>query len=102
LTGAHQSVFLKIMFANRSSTPGAAVLIVAAALAGGVAPASAQHARPADTERGTVAQRLACTPDVFRLCSHLIPNVPPIIACLRSNRRNLNPDCRAVFEGRLR
>ena len=78
------------------------MLIVAAVLAGGVAPAAAQHARPADTERGTVAQRIACTPDVFRLCSHLIPNVPSIIDCLRGNRRNLNPDCRAVFEGRLR
>ena len=77
-------------------------MIVAAALAGGVAPAAAERARPADTERGTVAQRIACTPDVFRLCGHLSPNVPAIIACLRSNRRNLNPDCRAVFEGRLR
>jgi len=53
-------------------------------------------------QRGTLAQRIACTPDVFRLCGHVIPNIPRIIACLKSERRNLNPDCRAVFEGRLR
>ena len=44
--------------------------------------------------------RRACTPDVFRLCGQYIPNREQIVACLRSNRRNLNPDCRAVFSGR--
>jgi hypothetical protein len=59
-------------------------------------------ARAEPQQRGTLAQRIACTPDVFRLCGHVIPNIPRIIACLKSQRRNLNPDCRAVFEGRLR
>ncbi len=52
--------------------------------------------------RGTLAQRIACTPDVFSICGDDIPNIPKIVACLRKNKPRLNPDCRAVFEGRLR
>ena len=46
---------------------------------------------------GTEAQRQACTPDVFRLCSSDIPNVDKIVACLKTNRSKLSPACSAVF-----
>jgi hypothetical protein len=42
-------------------------------------------------------QRSACTPDAFRLCASEIPNVPAITACMRKNRANLSPACKAVF-----
>ncbi|MGZ3409689.1 MAG: hypothetical protein ACXWKC_00925 [Xanthobacteraceae bacterium] len=45
----------------------------------------------------TEAQRKACTPDAFRLCSSDIPNVDKIIVCLKTNRAKLSPDCEAVF-----
>ena len=38
--------------------------------------ASASHAY-------TNEQRVACTPDAFRLCSSEIPNIPGITACMR-------------------
>ena len=46
---------------------------------------------------GTEAQRQACTPDVFRLCSSAIPSVDRIVACLKTNRTKLSPACSAVF-----
>jgi hypothetical protein len=46
---------------------------------------------------GTVEQRAACTPDVFRLCSSAIPNVDNIIACMKANKSSLSPACRSVF-----
>jgi hypothetical protein len=52
----------------------------------------------AEDYRGTEQQRVACTPDVFRLCSWEIPNVDRIIACLRRERSQLSPGCRQVFE----
>jgi hypothetical protein len=52
----------------------------------------------AEDYRGTEQQRVACTPDVFRLCSWEIPNVDRIIACLRREKSQLSPGCRQVFE----
>src|SRR5215470_19156791 len=49
--------------------------------------------------RGTAEQRMACTPDVWRLCSSQIPDVGRIVACLRANRPRLSEGCRAVFAG---
>jgi hypothetical protein len=46
---------------------------------------------------GTDEQRMACTPDVFRLCSSEIPNVDRIVACLKSNKPKLSTGCAAVF-----
>jgi hypothetical protein len=43
------------------------------------------------------AQRSACTPDVFRLCGQYIPDVDGIVGCLKLQRINLSPACRAVF-----
>ena len=41
---------------------------------------------------------MACTPDVWRLCSDQIPDVGRIVACLRQNTPQLSNGCRAVFE----
>jgi hypothetical protein len=48
--------------------------------------------------RGTFEQQMACTPDVFRLCSEQIPDANRIVACLRQNTSLLSGGCRAVFE----
>ena len=55
---------------------------------------------PASAEeyRGTLEQRMACTPDVWRLCSDQMPDVSGIVACLRQNKPQLSSGCRAVFE----
>jgi len=47
--------------------------------------------------QGTPEQQEACKPDVFRLCGNFIPNVEPIIACLKANERNLSPPCHDVM-----
>jgi hypothetical protein len=46
---------------------------------------------------GTAEQRAACTPDVFRLCSSEIPNIPRIVACLKQQRPNLSKPCQSVM-----
>jgi len=48
--------------------------------------------------RGTWEQQMACTPDVWRLCSDQVPDVTRIVACLRQNTPQLSNNCRAVFE----
>jgi len=48
--------------------------------------------------RGTWEQQMACTPDVWRLCSDQIPDASRIVACLRANTPQLSNNCRAVFE----
>jgi hypothetical protein len=48
--------------------------------------------------QGTLAQRLACTPDVLRLCSVFIPNVDEITICLRERTAELSDACRTAFE----
>jgi hypothetical protein len=59
---------------------------------------------PASSEeyRGTMEQQLACTPDVWRLCSDQIPDANRIVACLRQNTPQLSDGCRAVFLSRNR
>lgn len=53
-------------------------------------------------EQGSFAQRHACKPDVFRLCSEFIPDHTAITNCLKQNITRLGPACRAVFEGKLK
>jgi len=53
-------------------------------------------------EQESYAQRQACKPDVFRLCSAFIPRRDPITQCLERNFDRLSEPCRAVFEDRLR
>jgi hypothetical protein len=48
-------------------------------------------------DQGSDAQRSACTPDVFRLCGQYIPDATAIVGCLKTQRANLSPACRAVF-----
>ena len=57
-----------------------------------------QNPAVAEEYRGTVAQQLACTPDVFRLCGDQIPDTNRIVACLQQNTAQLSSDCRSVFE----
>jgi hypothetical protein len=56
------------------------------------------HAASAEEYRGTWEQQMACTPDVWRLCSDQIPDVNRIVACLQQNTPNLSSGCRAVFQ----
>jgi hypothetical protein len=57
----------------------------------------AQNAASAQEYRGTMEQQMACTPDVWRLCSDQIPDVNRIVACLQQNTAQLSGGCRAVF-----
>jgi hypothetical protein len=52
----------------------------------------------AEEYRGTFEQQMACTPDVFRLCSEHMPDAGRIVGCLRRNTAQLSGPCRAVFE----
>ena len=58
----------------------------------------AQNSVLAEEYRGTWEQQMACTPDVWRLCSDQIPDVNRIVTCLRQNTPQLSNNCRAVFE----
>src|ERR1700716_4082133 len=72
------------------------LLSVAISIGCGIAasPASSQE------NRGTFEQQMACTPDVFRLCSEHMPDVGRIVGCLRQNTAQLSNSCRAVFESK--
>jgi hypothetical protein len=72
----------------------AIVFTLAIAFGGGIAAPNAAFSQ----DQGTLEQRLACTPDVFRLCSAQIPDTNRIVACLRQNTPQLSGACRAVFE----
>lgn len=54
-------------------------------------------ATAAYAQEGMLAQRNACKPDVFRLCSDFIPGRTAITTCLERNRARLSPACHAVF-----
>ena len=58
------------------------------------------HTPAAANSMGTPEERAACQPEVFRLCSEFIPDVPKITACLKREVRNLAPPCRAVMTGK--
>ena len=77
--------------ARRASTLGLflALFAVGSAHAQGFAQGTAQ---------GSPQQRMACTPDVYRLCPGEIPNARAITACLRCQKVSLSEACRAVFE----
>jgi hypothetical protein len=57
-------------------------------------------ATPALSSQGTPEQRLACTPDVFRLCSAFIPDADKISIFLKENYANLSDTCRAAIDAR--
>jgi hypothetical protein len=67
-------------------------LVAVLAAIGAVTPATSQE------YRGTWEQQMACTPDVWRLCSSEVPDVGRIVGCLQQNTSQLSNRCRAVFE----
>ena len=71
------------------------IFFVAALALGIVAPGAAASA---EEYRGTMDEQMACTPDVWRLCSDQIPDAGRIVACLRQNTPQLSDGCRAVFD----
>jgi len=52
--------------------------------------------------QGTLDQRLACTPDVLRLCSAFIPNADEITVCLGEKNALLSDACRTAFEAGMK
>ncbi len=52
--------------------------------------------------QGTAEQRVACTPDVFRLCSTFIPNADEITTCLREKNTDLSDACRTAIGAGLK
>lgn len=46
---------------------------------------------------GDDEQSALCRDDVMRLCMSAIPDRSRIVSCLKSQRANLSPSCRAVF-----
>ncbi len=54
-------------------------------------------AATARAEEVTQAQRVACTPDAFRLCSSAIPNVEAVKSCMIANKAKLSAGCLAAF-----
>lgn len=48
--------------------------------------------------QGTLEQRLACTPDVLRLCSAFIPGADEITTCLRAKSAELSAACKFAVE----
>ena len=46
---------------------------------------------------GSAEDQLACTPDVYRLCSQYIPDEDTIVSCLQRNKPQLSTGCQAVF-----
>lgn len=73
---------------NRSVTRAGAIMCVFAVSLAVAVPVRAQ---------GTLEEREACTPDVFRLCSSFIPHAAAITACLNTRKSELSADCRKVI-----
>lgn len=61
-----------------------------------ITPLTSERAAARDRP-ATEDERKACTPDVFRLCSSVIPNVEAITACLRTKFSSLSDQCRYVM-----
>ncbi len=77
-------------FRSKNAARGASL-----ALAVGLASSFSIGARAFDVSE---AQKEACTPDAFRLCSAYIPDSDRVAACMQANVPNLGPACRAVFQ----
>lgn len=55
----------------------------------------------AKAEEATYAQRVACTPDAFRLCSSAFPDADAVKSCMIVNKSKLSAACRATFPKEL-
>ena len=74
----------------------AAIGVLSVAVLSPLDSAHAQRGRSPDAER-------ACTPDVMRLCQEYIPDVGPIVGCLKRKRLLLSRECRPyIFGGKKR
>ncbi len=51
----------------------------------------------ATAHSGSMDDQIACTPDVYRLCSQFIPDEDSIVACLEKRKTQLSQACREVF-----
>ncbi len=80
------------MINQRNSLSVSQVTRFALVLAIGIAAAATARA-----EEGTYEQRVACTPDAFRLCGDQIPDIAAVKACMIANRTKLSTACRATF-----
>jgi len=47
--------------------------------------------------QGTPEQQNACMGDAFKFCGDYIPDATKIEACLRTNVKNISPECGALF-----
>jgi hypothetical protein len=47
--------------------------------------------------QGSQEDQQACHDDVFRLCGEFVPDAERIVTCLKGNKANLSPACKAVF-----
>lgn len=54
-------------------------------------------ARAAEADRSRESLRPFCSADYARLCDGLDPNGPEVIACFRTNAREVSPACRAAI-----
>lgn len=59
--------------------------------------AAVANAQNAQAVEATYAQRMACTPDAFRLCSSYIPNADAVKTCMIANKAKLSAACLATF-----
>jgi hypothetical protein len=57
----------------------------------------APSAALSQSDTHTQEDEAACTPDVMRLCQEFVPNRQAIIACMVQKKRDLSPECHAVF-----
>jgi hypothetical protein len=62
-----------------------------------IAGSGAALAQAHPDQPGSAEAQAACTPDVFRLCSSDIPNVPAIITCMKRQRSQLSRECRSAM-----
>jgi hypothetical protein len=68
------------------------------AVLAGLGIATAIMAQPAAAQgRGSMEDQMACTPDVYRLCSSYVPDEDAIVACLKRNVNVLSRACHQVF-----
>jgi hypothetical protein len=63
---------------------------------------SATASPAASFSQGTPEQRMACMPDVLRLCSAFIPNADEITTCLREKDAELSDACRTAVEAEMK
>jgi hypothetical protein len=86
---ASNTAMLKTNVSNTAASVAVAGLAAAALMFGAVTNVRAQG--------GTEAQREACTPDAFRLCTMAMPDAKRVENCLRAARPRLSAACYDVF-----